>query len=512
MNETIKKFEALKQKFLSGINQALKVPVEKSIESVDKIVGLGLNKEQETHIGVLKENLAAIKERIDSVMQLSAASTGAYKYNNQEFSLTQLLESVIEPFISPAFEKKINLYIYIDPNLPKTIISDKEVISHILKNLISNAVRFTSASGSVYADIRSKHLGDDQASITFSITDTGPGIDKGRLREVMQPFGTISESSLGTGLSSCFYLLKGMDSQLKIASEEAKGSRFSFVLNAQTAFIPSHDLLPDLKIGVLIDERELFGYAKLLYQYFISMGLSVVSIGSKSDEHIAECQALFLVTGGDIRKKIAEIQTRYPYVITIPAVVEDHISEEEKSEDRIHLTLPAMPSKLISILDYIKHKIPDELSIANAHDQKVIEEIALKEEQSNEPIRILVVEDNPINMKLVKVILARYSFIVEGAENGEIAVEKSKQERFDLILMDIDMPVMDGITATKNIKEYEQAEGIPETPIVALTSHDLVGERSEILSSGLDEHMPKPLNVARLELMLERFVGYKHSV
>ncbi len=513
MNDTVKKFEELKQKFLSGISSAFKIPVERSIETIDKIAGLGLNKEQEAHIKSLKQDLETVQENINTVVSLSTASNGTYEYKKSQFNPVAVFESIVGKFISIAFDKGVNFYIYIDPNLPKTITADQSVIEHVLDNLISNAIKFTPKSGSVYVDIRSKHASNEYASITFSVTDTGPGIDKGRLREVLQPFGSLSENSLGTGLSSCFYLLKGMDTQLKIASEENKGSRFSFVLDALTDFVPNYKLLPDLKIGVLIDDRELFGYAKLLYQYFISMGLSVVSVKNVGDEQIKECQALFLVTQKCDNSRIKELDKKYPYVVTVPAILEHQKKDFQvlQGEDAVRLTLPALPSQLILALDFVEHHIPDELSIANKHDQQAIEQIAQKEETVDEPIKILVVEDNPINMKLVKVILGRYNFLVDEAENGEIAVNKSKKERYDLILMDIDMPVMDGITATKNIKAYENQEGIPETPIVALTSHDLVGERAEIISSGLDEHMPKPLNVARLELMLERFLGYKHN-
>ena len=174
--------------------------------------------------------------------------------------------------------------------------------------------------------------------------------------------------------------------------------------------------------------------------------------------------------------------------------------------DRL-LLLPAIPTSINTALSFIEVQVPKELAQSNIKDHAVIQQLA--KQAKIEQIKILVVEDNPINLKLVKVILSRYDFDVDSAENGQIGVDCCKEKRYDMVLMDIDMPVMDGITATKCIKEYENSEGLSETPIVALTSHDLAGERAEIMASGLDEHMPKPLNVARLELMLENYIGFK---
>ncbi|MDH5464958.1 MAG: response regulator, partial [Thiovulaceae bacterium] len=189
----------------------------------------------------------------------------------------------------------------------------------------------------------------------------------------------------------------------------------------------------------------------------------------------------------------------------IPVMKSDYVSQFETKMHK--LVLPATPSKMFDLLSFVKDNLPKDSVVTNADDKKIMKKLA--ETKRDEPLRILVAEDNPINLKLVQVVLGRYDFIIESASNGEKAVEMCKKVHYDLILMDIDMPIMDGVTANKLIKEYQKSEGIPTTPVVALTSHDMIGERSEILAKGLDEHMAKPLNIARLEMMLERYLGYK---
>ncbi len=500
--------DELKENFLSSINHTLTQPVQQSMAHIDQLLQSKLNKEQTLVVQTLHETLGAIHKNSQNLTAIADIKARSFDIAIKPFSPIETFEKIIESFIPKAEAASVHLIAYIDPNAPKEIFGDAKRLTQVMENLIQNGIDFTHLGGSVYVDVKIKHITDTRVSLNVSVTDTGVGIDKNKIKTYLQPFSQSSKERLGVGLSASFYILKSMGTQLKIASELNKGSRFSFALDLKSSLEAQYTSHPDIKIGIYIDDRSVFSYAKLLYQYIISMGLAVVSIKDTMDPNIAECQGLFFVTNSCDAQGFEDLKTRHPKTTLIPTVLHARQEAFEKDEcAKKLLVLPALPSTINACLAYVEESIPEEITQSHVKDHQAIKQIA--KQAKREKVKILIVEDNPINLKLVKVILSRYDFEVDAAENGQIGVDCCKKKHYDMVLMDIDMPVMDGITATQKIKAYEKEEGIPETPIIALTSHDLAGERTEIMESGLDEHMPKPLNVTRLELMLENYLGYK---
>lgn len=500
--------EVAKEDFLRGVEGTITLPLKKSLEDINQLMTLNLSADQSKIVNNLNECLSHVYKSSQNLVHLADIKADSFTINKTPFNPITLFESIINSFTVKAKNAGVHLLAYIDPNAPKSITSDAQHITTVMKNLIENGISYTKKGGSVYVDMKIKHITDTQVSLHVAVSDTGVGIDKNAIKKYLKPLNSNAKEKLGLGLSTSFYILKAMNSKLKIASELNKGSRFSFVLDVQSSSKALFLTHPDIKIGVLIDDRNFFSYAKLLYQYIISMGLGVVSIKDRDDENIKECQGVFFVTDGSDTAGIKGLVKRYPQTCFIPTMKLSKLAEFEMlSCVKKVLSLPALPSQINQALAFIEKELPVEITQANKEDHQAIQTIAKQAEAKK--VKILVVEDNPINLKLVKVILTRYNFEIDSAENGEIGVELCKNNRYDMVLMDIDMPVMDGITATKIIKAYEAEEGLPQTPIVALTSHDLAGERGDILESGLDEHMPKPLNIARLELMLESYIGYK---
>lgn len=501
-------FDNAKDQFLQRVSSAFHTPMQQSMQTLKALRESDLNPDQSSHIEHLYKTLHKLHETTQNMSVLADVKAGRYRSQIKTFAPISLFESITQVFISEAQNKGLDFLIYIDPNMPKSVSGDEKSIRHLLENLISNAIQFTPKGGSVYLDIRTQHIGEHLAQLDVSITDTGHGIAKDKIPVLVEPFNADSSDNLGVGLSSSYHLLKALGSHLKIASEEGKGSRFAFSLQLQTSFKPCFEQLSDLKVGVFIDDRSLFSYAKLIYQYLISMGIAVVSVKESNDPHMSECHALILITNMCTPARVKKLESLVPGMRVIPTM---HYGKHEAlkltAATQMNLSLPALPSKIHNVLTLVESQAPKEISQANRDDQKVLQRLAVAAKR--EKLKILVVEDNPINLKLVKVVLSRYDFEVDQAEDGKEAVDKCRQKQYDLVLMDIDMPVMNGIEATNLIKEHQKANDKPLTPIVALTTHDLVGEREEILASGLDEHMPKPLNVGRLERMLERYLGYQ---
>ena len=497
--------EKLQENFFNSVKGTFSMPVQESLLSVEKLLKTSLTRDQADMVRSLEKKLTLMHRNTQNISYLSDIQTDDFAVTSQPFALLKTFEKIVVSFQEQARQAGVHLLAYIDPNAPKEVISDRHHVVQIIENLILNAIAYTKRGGSVYLDLKTKKISDTETTLNVSVTDTGVGISRDKLKEYIKPFSRSDENTLGVGLSASFHMLRAMGSQLKIASEPEKGSRFSFSLDVDSSVETMFESHPDIKIGVLIEDRALFAYAKLLYQYIISMGLAVVSIKDMEDENIKECHGVFLVTDASDTSKIDTLANEFPQTCFISALLD---SSSVKLDSRKMMLLPALPSRISKALKYIEYKIPKEITQSNEDDHQAIQEVA-KIAEKEEKVKILVVEDNPINLKLVKVVLGRYNFEVEAAENGQVALQMCKDERYSIVLMDIDMPVMDGITATKRIKEYEAEASLNSTPIVALTSHDLVGERSEIMASGLDEHMAKPLNIARLELMLEHYLGFK---
>ena len=503
----MKEIEKVKENFFHSIKGAFSSPVNDSLENIEELLSTKLTHEQMQLVRSLEKKLTLVQRNTQNLAYLSDIKREVFEIDAKPFSLIETFEKIVSSFQAQAKISGVHLLAYIDPNAPKEIISDENHLIKIMENLIQNAIIYTPRGGSVYVDLKTKHISDAQVSLNISVTDTGSGISREKLKEYLEPFSHSGERSLGVGLSASFHILKAMGSQLKIASELSKGSRFSFALDVQSSIETMFESHPDIKIGVYIEDRSLFAYAKLLYQYIISMGLAVVSVKDSSDENIKECHGVFVVTDSCDSLTIAELSQAFNETCFIPSVLVSRNEECSSAHIENVMFLPAMPSTINQSLQYIESQLPQEVTDSNEHDHQAIQDIA--KIAQTQKVKILVVEDNPINLKLIKVVLSRYNFEIDAAENGKIALNMCKDERYSMVLMDIDMPVMDGITATKHIKEYEDEFSLNNTPIIALTSHDLAGERSEIMASGLDEHMPKPLNVARLELMLEHYLGFK---
>ena len=503
----MKEIEKVKENFFHSIKGTFSSPVNDSLENIEELLSTKLTQEQAQLVRSLEKKLTLVHRNTQNLAYLSDVKREVFEIKAKPFSLIGTFEKIVSSFQAQAQLSGVHLLAYIDPNAPKEIISDELHLIRIMENLILNAVIYTNRGGSVYVDLKAKHISDTEVTLNVSVTDTGVGISREKLKDYLKPFSHSGERSLGVGLSTSFHVLKAMGTQLKIASEVDKGSRFSFALDVQSSIDTMFESDPDIKIGVFIEDRSLFAYAKLLYQYIISMGLAVVSIKETKDENIKDCHGVFVVSDSCHSTAMAELAQAYKETCFIPAVLDNQNEECSKYGVNNVMLLPAMPSSINQSLQYIESQLPKEVTDSNENDHHTIQELAKIAE--TQKVKILVVEDNPINLKLVKIVLERYNFEIDAAENGRIALNMCKNERYSMVLMDIDMPIMDGITATKRIKEYEDEFSLTNTPIVALTSHDLAGERSEIMASGLDEHMPKPLNVARLELMLEHYLGFK---
>ena len=440
-----------------------------------------------------------------------------FKKIKEELQPFSFFETLITPSIEEAKKKSLKVFIYIDPNLPKSISLFKEPLSYILQELICNAIKFTPKGGSIHLDIRQNYI-DDKEHLSCSISDSGIGMPQAKIAKLFRDYLGKSNTGFSLGLACCHFILKAFNSELKISSELSKGSRFSFTFPFWAIEKASLSPKRSLHIGILQEDIHMSEYTKQLFSYLLALGSKLINIENLNDEKLSQCQALFVINKTFSRRHIASIHKNYPDCIIIPAFLEKYHKNFTlfQRDTSYKLLFPLLPSAMLDCYAHITSEIALIKTDDHLKQEKSLDIDSLIEdsdqEEDNETLQILLVEDNAINIKWTLMLLGRYGYDIDYAENGELAVDMVKQKRFDLILMDIDMPIMNGIQATQHIKAYEEKEGLKHTPIVALTSHDQEGERENILAQGLDEHLGKPLKLTELEELLNRYYKEKHGV
>lgn len=506
-----KETSSARKNFIRSITHAFKTPLDQSIIQLAKIKSNHEDdKALQDSLYAVEHKLSKIQNDMSNLVLLSSLTCNTHTQTFATIKPLDVFEGMSAQWIEKAKMKGLKPFVYIDPNLPVSIDIDEATVNHALSQLLDNAIKFTPKEGSIYLDIRHTHV-NDRDTITFSVTDTGIGIVKAKIPKLIQPFGTPSNTGAGLGLSSTFYLLKKIGSDLKISSEVSKGSRFTFSLPFRLR--ENKPLIPrkSIYVGILQDANDMQEYTRQLFSYLVGLGTKLLSIENTNDPKLAKCQALFIIDKKFDRNKKSQIRHNYPNCVVIPTFLDkfDQMYDITKDLKDYKLLLPLLPSSVIETFDYIKKELAF-IALKEERETEGTQALSDLSEKSDyhddeKPLQILLVEDNAINIKWTLMLLGRYDYDITFAENGEIAVSMVKERRFDLILMDIDMPIMNGIEATRHIKEYEKEAGLQYTPIVALTSHDQEGEREEIMAQGLDEHLGKPLKLSELEAIFTKY-------
>jgi len=502
-------FEEFKNKFLTSMSHEFRTPMNGIIGFVDLLDRTEVTRIQKEYISLISRSSTAMMHNVENLLELAQIESGQIEVNEEKINIIDILENFSYSFCEHSHEKNIQLLFYIDPLLPKDIYADVTKIKRILDNLINNALKYTKDKGQVYIEVRANDIGKkNEILIEYSVTDTGVGIDHERLASIIRPFASAKEhqskgkDGLGVGLSVCYKLTEMMNSKLKVATEVGKGSRFSFSLSHKTENESYFEFVKGSRVAVWAENHHTVLYSKLLKEYLQNFGVTVIEIDGLVNKELKNCDAVFIVTDYLSSSRINSIKSHYKNLQIVPVINPKHRVRFVDIEDEVEdlLIKPLLPNKIYETLSVIWKKVPKEF----------LKRVKLKPKKPKKPLldlTILVAEDNPINLKLIETLLSQYKLKVRTVVNGKEAVEAyDENENFDLVFMDIDMPVMDGITATKLIKEIDKRDDREFTPIVALTAHGLAGDKERIIKAGLDDYFPKPLDRAKLELVLKQYL------
>ena len=457
------------------------------------------------------ENLLSI---INNILDLSKIESNKIEIENIVFDAEEEFESAVETYAVGAAEKNIDLNYYMDPTISKKLKGDPTKIKEVLINLLSNAIKFTSHGGEINLIIKKIQAEDDlNPKIYFSVQDDGIGMTKEQQSRIFEAFSQADVSvtrkygGTGLGLTISSQFVELMGGHLELDSAKDQGTTFYFSLPLEEVISNEVNYLHafnDVTIGKYEQDipTKLDNYLEDYFKYF-----------GPSIKHFESISGLKELIDNDVCKN---------YWIDLDKAKQnilDAISNMDKSKLVIiaNVTSRAKIEELGLSQDNVIYKpltlskLKEVLRKSTQDSVQSIDEI-LPAHATTFDAKILVTEDNIINQKLIKRILEEHGMTVDLANNGLEAFEKRRANTYDLLFMDIQMPVMDGIEATHEILDYEEDEEVPHIPIIALTANALKGDRERFLNEGMDEYITKPIETSELLYVLNKFLSEKSKL
>ncbi len=492
------KANAAKSIFLANMSHEIRTPINGIIGFTDLLKNSDLGEEEREYVDIIHKSTNNLLEIINNILDLSKIESQKIEIEEILFSPIEEFESTIEVYKAKAESKGINLSMYMDAGFDHFLLGDATKIREVLLNLISNAMKFTPEKGHVALTIQKRESsGKDRERIYFEVSDTGIGMSKEEMADIFDAFSqadsTITRKYGGTGLGltiSSNYI-KLMDGELKVESEKGKGSKFYFTLDLKKEKPLRNNYKKRFKhfdvLQIIPAQQENRPLDGILTQYLDYTGTShkTANIEQLTEPTALEHINLIIASYEEMGEEAVNLlqSLNIPFLLILPTPMRQSEIAEESNTFTTHE--PLYLTKFGKLLSEIEQK-------AEFAEAK-IEEVKKKVLKEKERYHILVAEDNEINQKLIKKILTSQNLDVTTVPNGAEALEARKNGDYDLIFMDIAMPVMDGVSATKAILEYEEENDLPHIPIVALTANALKGDREKFLNDGFDEYLPKPI-------------------
>jgi osomolarity two-component system sensor histidine kinase NIK1 len=497
-------FDQFKKKFLTNMSHEFRTPMNAIIGFTDLLRGSPLSSWQQEYVDMVSKSASSMMRNIENLLELMQVESGSVHTALEAFAPLEVFETFSMQFGDLALTKEIQLMFLIDPRLPKSIIGDQDKILTILRNLIQNAIKFTNERGQILVEIMIVKMENGSIEVEYAVSDTGIGIDAEHIKTLLRPFASAWENQrhgkdgLGIGLSLSHKYVNMMNSHLMLASEIETGSRFSFRITHKISEAGSFEFVEGTQ-AALYSHDPASAQTALLSKYLELFNVKITPITTLINKVLLESNILFMDVPHISKSHIESIKNTYPTLEIVPILELDYGEKADFLLDVVRsvVTLPILPSSLHKTLAVVWNTMPKEYVSQSAEVQPI---------PRQEEIKILVAEDNLINLRLLETILLQEHFKVTAVDNGQKAVDAYLKESFDLVLMDIDMPVMDGLTANRLIKEIDKRDERGFIPVIALTAHALIGDRERIIGAGLDAHLAKPIDKTFLLQTIERYL------